>query len=61
MTSIEDVVVDSARLPRFDLEYGVDDTDRPTSVTVYAPDADDISTHWITIDADHAVPLEDVR
>ena len=61
MSSIEDVVVDSARLPTFDLEYGIDHPDRPASVTVYAPDADDVSTHWITIDASHAVPLEHVR
>lgn len=58
MSTTEDVVVDSARLPTFDLEYGLDDPDHPTAVTVFAPDADDVSTAWISIDAAHAVPLE---
>lgn len=47
-------------LPTFALSFGVDDDDAPTQVTVYADDIDEIATHWITIDAAHAVPLDTV-
>ena len=47
LSASEDVVVDAARLPTFELDFGFDDQDEPTSVTVYAPDADDVSTSWI--------------
>lgn len=60
MTASEDLVIDSARLPTFELDYGFDDPDAPTAVTVFAPDADDVSTAWLSMDAGHAVPLEDV-
>lgn len=60
MSSTEDVVVDAAALPTFDLDYGMDDPDEPTSVTVFDPDAEDASTTWLTMDRRHAVPLEDV-
>lgn len=58
--STSENVVDSTRLPSFELEYGLDDPEAPTAVTVFAPDAADVSTAWLSIDADHAVPLEDV-
>lgn len=60
MSAHEDTIVDAVALPTFDLDYGYDDPDDPTSVTVYAPNADDVCTTWITIDVHHAVPLEDV-
>lgn len=53
-------VVDTARLPSFELEYGFDDEIDPSTVTVYDPDAEDVSTTWLTIDAGHSVSLEDV-
>ncbi len=60
MSPAEDVVVDSAALPCFDLEYGMDDPTAPSWVTVFDPDAEDVSTTWITMDARHTVPLGDV-
>ena len=53
-------VVDSARLPRFALDYGFDDASSPTAVTIFEPDAEDCSTAWLTMDTAHAIPLEDV-
>lgn len=47
-------------LPTFGLSFGVDDVEAPTQVTVFADDLDEIETHWITIDAAHAVPLDAV-
>lgn len=55
---------DEARLeqfPSFGLEYLFDDDERPSEVTVFVDNAADLSTNWITMDAAHAVPLEDVR
>lgn len=60
MSSTEAVATEVDALPEFDLEYGIDDPDCPTSVTVYAPDAEDVCTTWISMDALHVVPLEDV-
>lgn len=52
----------SDELPVFDLDYLFDDRDHPTEVTVFpAEDTFDISTNWITIDIDHAVPLDRIR
>lgn len=49
-------------LPVFEISYLLDDRENPTEVTVFPGTEDyDLSTHWITIDAGHAVPLEDVR
>ena len=46
-------------LPEFELRYLFDDGSDPTSVTVYDPEV--LETTWITVDADAAVSLEDVR
>lgn len=49
-------------LPRFDLDYLVDDEDDPAEVTVLPASGDhDISSTWITIDLSHAVPLDEIR
>lgn len=48
-------------LPSFDLDYRFDDEDDPVEVTVFPSDAGDRTTEWLTVDATHAVPLEDVR
>jgi hypothetical protein len=48
-------------LPEFELEYLFDDDDAPTEVTVFADDPETLSTRWITVDRDYAVPLEEVR
>jgi hypothetical protein len=48
--------------PEFDLAYLFDDPDDPREVTVFSDAAgDDITTTWITIDAEHAVPIEQAR
>lgn len=50
------------RLPAFRLEFYYDDQEYPTEVTVCsATDRGTLATHWITIDIDHAVPLDDIR
>ncbi|GAA0192938.1 DUF7511 domain-containing protein [Halobaculum roseum] len=46
-------------LPEFGLRYLFDDGSDPSSVTVYDPET--LETTWITVDADAAVSLEDVR
>lgn len=48
-------------LPRFPLEYLLDDAVEPTEVTVFRPGEDEITTHWITVGIDHAVPLDELR
>ena len=60
MSSTEEPVAAISSLPTFDLDYGFDDPDDPKWVTVFAPAAEDVATAWLTIDADHAVALEDV-
>lgn len=60
MTPAEDVVVESAALPSFDLEYGMDDHASPSWVIVFDPDAADVSTAWITMDVRHTDSLGDV-
>ena len=49
-------------LPRFELSYLFDSEDEPTEVTVF-PESDDydISTNWITVSVEGAVPLDKVR
>lgn len=47
--------------PTFDLTYLFDDADDPTAVTVFSPDEGDVTTHWITIDVEAAVPIEAAR
>lgn len=48
-------------LPTFDLRYLYDDTETPSELTIFSPDMETLTTSWITIDASHAVPLEDIR
>lgn len=44
--------------PTFDLVCLFDDPDHPREVTVFEPDAADVTATWITADAAHTVPLE---
>ncbi|UIP00972.1 hypothetical protein Hbl1158_06340 [Halobaculum sp. CBA1158] len=46
-------------LPEFELRYLLDDGERPTEVTVYAPES--LETTWLTVDASATVSLEEVR
>lgn len=48
------------RLPAFDLEYGVDDRQEPTEVTIYDPGAEDVTTNWLSADAAAAVDLAEI-
>ena len=47
-------------LPRFELDFGVDDRREPAEVTIYDPFADDVTTRWLTVDLGSAVDLADV-
>lgn len=47
-------------LPRFELDYGVDDRREPAEITVYDPSADDVTTRWLTADVEATVDLSDV-
>lgn len=55
---------DSTRLhelPQFDLSFLYDDQSNPSEVTVFMSDHDEtLATHWITIDTDSAIPLDEV-
>jgi hypothetical protein len=48
--------------PEVDLHARFDDLADPTELTIYSADvSDDPTTTWLTIDADHAIPLENIR
>jgi hypothetical protein len=56
------VVVDRTALPTFELEWAVDDADDPSEVTLFSDgEGDDLTVSWLTIDADHAVPIDEIR
>lgn len=57
--STDSVVLD--QLPTFELTYLYDDDENPSEVTVFTDGETTIATNWITVDRQHAVPLEDVR
>ena len=60
MSGVETVHGAIDDLPAFELDFGIDDPDDPGEVTIFAPDADTITTSWISIDAGYAVSIEDV-
>lgn len=47
--------------PEFELDFLVDDAVNPTELTVFSPTDDEITTHWISVDVDSAVPIQAVR
>lgn len=48
--------------PAVDLHARFDDLADPTELTIYSVDlSDDPTTTWLSIDADHAIPLEELR
>lgn len=54
--------IELEELPRFELSYLFDNEEEPTEVTVFpASDDFDISTNWITVAVEAAVPLDQVR
>ena len=49
-------------LPEFELASRYDDEDEPTEVTIFpAGLGEDLATTWLTVDVEHAVPLDQVR
>lgn len=49
-------------LPTFDLTFRYDDATNPAELTVFpAAETDGQTTAWLTIDVEHAVPLETIR
>lgn len=49
-------------LPSFDLTFRYDDATDPAELTVFpAGETDERTTAWLTVDVEHAVPLETVR
>jgi hypothetical protein len=61
--SVYDPLRDSSARPagstRFD--YAVDDADNPTELTVFSDKDDELPTHWISVDIEHAVALDEMR
>jgi hypothetical protein len=56
------VAADRAEFPTFELEWAVDDADDPGEVTVFSDcEKDALAVTWLTMDADHAVPLDETR
>ena len=61
MTSIDGPVLGSHLHPSARLVHQVDDVEAPTELTVYSLDASDLTTHWLTVNIDGAVPIERMR
>ena len=63
MTPVGDDLRDAATAsaadgrPGEELAFGVDDPDTPTEVTVYPVTAENVTTTWLTVDADHVLDL----
>ncbi len=61
--SVYDPLRDSSARPagstRFD--YAVDDADNPTELNVFSEQDDELPTHWISVDIEHAVALDEMR
>lgn len=48
--------------PEYEPEYYLDDAENPTTITICSADTSGkIATEWITVDATHAVAIEEVR
>lgn len=45
--------------PTFELTARFDDAVEPSEVTVFPSAVDDSTTQWLTIDVEHALPLEE--
>jgi hypothetical protein len=48
-----------AQSTRFDC--AVDDAENPTQLTVFSKRDHELPTHWISVDIDHAVALDEMR
>ena len=47
--------------PEFELECLFDDTERPSSVTIFYPRGERTVSEWVTADVETARSLDDVR
>lgn len=48
--------------PVFELEYYFDDAEAPTTVTICSTkETGELSSEWLTVSADYAIPVEGVR
>ena len=54
-------VLGSHLLPSARLVHRVDDAEAPTELTVYCLDASDLTTHWLTVNIEGAVPVDRMR
>lgn len=45
--------------PTFDLLYIFDDDEDPTQVTIFSEIEAELDTHWITMDVEHAIDLDE--
>ena len=43
------------------VDCAVDDADNPTELTVFSDQDDELPTHWISVDIEHAVALDEMR
>lgn len=43
--------------PEFELDFDVDDQHEPSAVTIHDPQAADVTTYWLTVDAAWAIDL----
>ena len=49
-------------LPEFELSFIFDDDDEPKRVTIFQPGTEEVAAcRWISIDSDHAIPIEKIR
>ncbi|WP_336339103.1 hypothetical protein [Haloarcula brevis] len=56
---LRDVSARPAGPARFD--YAVDDAENPTELTVFSDRDEELPTHWISVDIDHAIALDELR
>lgn len=65
MSTAESAEVEAVVLserPHFELEFLYDDPSAPTEVTIFEPETlQRGATEWLTIDHEHAVPLQETR
>ncbi|GCF12251.1 hypothetical protein Harman_01860 [Haloarcula mannanilytica] len=61
--SVYDLRRDSSARPAKStrLDCAVDDEDNPTQLTVFSDRDHELPTHWISVDIDHAVALDEMR
>jgi len=58
--ALDDSSVQPAHADLLDLYCAVDDEDDPTQVTIYSERDGELPTHWISMDVEHAVALDEM-